>query len=118
MGLHVAGAMAISVLFPLQLLPRGSKLFVLIHRYNGWLLTILSIVCLAGMHVIGRDAFGGSIGIRYGSPVFAVVCLVAMGRAILYARNWQFDRHRAWMVRGWAWVSGLRPVATINTMSC
>lgn len=86
-------------LAPLQFASRFRQISLKFHRRLGTLLVICALI-------IGVSALLMSFKMNIGGPnetaattLFAIVFLICLGKAYLYARSRQIERHREWMIR-------------------
>ncbi|MBE3046458.1 DUF2306 domain-containing protein [Candidatus Bathyarchaeota archaeon] len=103
--LHLAGVIPASILAFFQFIPVIRHKFLLVHRVNGYLVMLLSLVGVAGALMITRHAFGGGLDTQVGSGLLGVAFVASMAMAYVNIKRLQIEQHRAWMLRGWFYVS-------------
>lgn len=102
---------------------------LLFHRLNGYLIIVLVVISIAGMftglvnecaylHLIvgalmtARVAFGGGLDVQSGIGMLAIMVLVALAMSYVSIKRLRIDKHRAWMLRAWFYVSHPRFLST------
>jgi uncharacterized membrane protein len=105
MLVHLAAFLPAGILVCLQFIPvfQRSK-FVAFHRFNGYVVLVLSAVGAVGALIIGKTAVGGTLIFQTGMVVLVTLFVVASVKAYLSIRRLQIDEHRAWMLRAWFYV--------------
>ena len=66
---------------------------------------LLYIVSLAGALMIAHMAFGGGMEVQVWIGFVGISVLVCFVLAIINIKRLQIEQHRAWMLRGWFYVS-------------
>ena len=82
-----------------QFLPVIRHKYLIVHRINGYLVVILSLVSNVGAVIIVRRAFGGTLSTQAGVGLLAIISTASIGMAYHNIRRLQIDQHRAWMLR-------------------
>ncbi|KAI6383270.1 hypothetical protein MCOR25_000189 [Pyricularia grisea] len=103
--LHLATVLPASFLACLQLLPALRARFPALHRANGYMVLLLSLLGVVGGLMVTRNAFSGSLVTQVGFGFGAVAFLVALCMGWVSMRRMRVDQHRAWMLRAWFYVS-------------
>ncbi|KAJ3535475.1 hypothetical protein NM208_g7123 [Fusarium decemcellulare] len=98
-----AGALVCFQFVPALRQPR----FARYHRMNGYAVLALSAIGTIGALMVEKRAFGGPFSARIGTYIIAVSFATAMVMGMINIKKRQFDRHRAWMLRGWFYVRAL-----------
>ena len=103
--LHLAGILPACILVVMQFTPIIRHKAIIVHRVSGWLALLLWVVSTVGALMIARRAFNGTIDTQ------AWIGLVGLGStfcfvlAVWNVKRLQIEQHRAWMLRGWFYVS-------------
>ncbi|KAJ2984482.1 hypothetical protein NUW58_g6036 [Xylaria curta] len=100
--LHLASVVPGSLLACLQFVPVIRHKVILVHRINGYLVVLLSIVGTASALVIARHSAGGGVDVQVAVGLLAIIFLGSMVMAIINVKRLQIEQHRAWMIRAWA----------------
>lgn len=112
---HLLFAIAVTAGGMLQLVPRLRQACPRVHRWNGRVFVVSSIVASAGglVMVWTRDT-GGDLSQHLGISLLALLVLAFAGMAWREARARRFDAHRRWALRlflaangGWFFRVGL-----------
>ena len=106
--LHLAGILPAAFLACFQFIPVIRHKLLILHRINGYVILLLSIAGTAGGIMAAKHAFGGELSTRLISGVLAIMFVVSMILAYINIKRLQIEQHRAWMLRGWFYVSGMR----------
>ena len=102
------GAILPAVFFAVfQFLPAIRNKFLLYHRMAGYIIILLVLVGNAGAMMIGRHAFGEKAATQLLFGVLFVVSTLGIINAYYNIKRLQFDQHRAWMLRSFAWMSAI-----------
>lgn len=78
---------------------------MLVHRINGYLVTVLSVVGTVAAIMIARRAAGGGADVQSLVGVLAIAFVGSLVMGIINIKKLQIEQHRAWMIRAWAYVS-------------
>jgi uncharacterized membrane protein len=105
--LHLATILPAALLTCLQFVPIIRRTFVLFHRINGYLIITLSLVSIAGVLMLARNAVGGWMDVQMGVGVLSIAFISSLALALYNIKRLQIEQHRAWMLRAWFYVSGL-----------
>lgn len=108
MVLHLASFLPAGALVCFQFVPilRRPK-YAKFHRVNGYIVLGLSVPGMIGALIISKVAMGGWWSNRIGGCILCVVFTTSMVKAMIAIRQRQIEEHRAWMLRGWFYVSML-----------
>lgn len=106
--LHLAGILPASVLAVVQFTPFVRHKWIIIHRISGYSVVLLYTVSLAGALMIARHAFGGGLDVQVWVGLVGIGVLVCFILAIINVKRLQIEQHRAWMLRGWFYVSHIQ----------
>jgi hypothetical protein len=103
--LHLAGVMPATLLAVLQFLPVFRQRLLLLHRINGYIILMLSLVSCIGILMIIRQHFGGGLNAQAVTGTALVMFVSSLSLAYYNVKRLRIDQHRAWMLRAWAIVS-------------
>jgi hypothetical protein len=103
--LHLAGIFPASVLAVIQFTPFVRQRWVTVHLICGYLAIILYVISLVGVFMIARHALGGSIDVQAWCGFVGIGILVCFALSVYNIKKLQVEQHRAWMLRGWFYVS-------------
>lgn len=78
--------------------------YIIVHRINGYLVLLLSLLATVGAFMIARVSFGGSIDIQIVSGLLGIMFLCSLAIALYNIKTLQLEQHRAWMLRAWFYV--------------
>lgn len=107
-GLHVFFAAVITLLGPLQLIPKIRKFFPAFHRFSGRIyLGSAFLISLAGFYLAWvRGAAGGLIGSVF-ITINGLIILVCVFFTLGFAMKRQLDKHFKWAIRLFLAMSGV-----------
>lgn len=107
-GLHVFFAAVITILGPLQLIPKARKSFPVFHRFSGRVyIGSAFLISLAGFYLAWvRGAAGGLIGSIFIS-INGLIILVCVFFTLRFAMKRQLDKHFKWATRLFLAMSGV-----------
>ncbi|KAF5012004.1 hypothetical protein FDECE_1919 [Fusarium decemcellulare] len=106
--LHLATMLPAGALVCLQFVPAlRQPRFARYHRMNGYVVLALSAIGTIGALMVEKRAFGGPFSARIGTYIMAVSFATAMAMGMISIKKRQFDRHRAWMLRGWFYAGSI-----------
>jgi hypothetical protein len=103
--LHLGGILPASLLVCVQFTPFIRHKWIIIHRISGYLAVLLYIVSLAGALMIAHMAFGGGLDVQVWVGFVGIGVFVCFVLSIVNVKRLQIEQHRAWMLRGWFYVS-------------
>ncbi|KAF2968829.1 hypothetical protein GQX73_g4784 [Xylaria multiplex] len=115
--LHLAGILPAAILACIQFVPAIRHKAIFLHRINGHIVIIMSVVSIAGVFVILPRSFGGGFGVRVVGGVLAVSFLWALNMAYINIKRLQIEQHRAWMLRAWYWAGSIITQRIIQIVS-
>ncbi|TGJ86707.1 hypothetical protein E0Z10_g2041 [Xylaria hypoxylon] len=101
--LHLASILPASILVCIQFVPIVRRKAIILHRLNGYIVIILSVVSIGGVFVILPRSFGGGFAVQATGGVLAASFLWALLMAYTKIKRLRIDEHRAWMLRAWFW---------------
>ena len=102
--IHLAGILPASFLAVFQFVPAIRHKWILVHRVNGYVILMLSIVSTVGAFMSARNAFGRGLEVQLAVGVIGIMFIVSMVLAYINIKRLQIEQHRAWMLRGWFYV--------------
>jgi hypothetical protein len=105
--LHLCGVLPAGVLAVFQFTPFIRHRWIIIHRIMGYAALLLYSVGLVGALMIARRAFGGGLDIQAWVGFVGIGILVCFIISYINIKRLQIEQHRAWMLRGWFYVSDL-----------
>jgi hypothetical protein len=103
--LHLYTIIPAGLLVVFQFVPFIRYKALLVHRMNGYVVVILSVIGTAGAIMIAPVAFGGSLMIRGCIGTMAIMFIGSLALALWNIKTLQLEQHRAWMLRAWFYVS-------------
>ena len=103
--LHLATILPAGLLVVLQFTPAIRHKAILFHRVNGYVVLLLYALSTAGAFMIMRHAFGGGLDTQAGLGTIGIASVVAFVISYVNIKRLQIEQHRAWMLRGWFYVS-------------
>lgn len=105
---HLALAVIVTALGPLQLVPQVRSAFPVFHRWNGRVYLLSGIVAaLAGAYLIWTRGTLGGLTNQISVTGNAVLIVVFGAVAAHYAIKRDFDTHRRWATRYFLVISGV-----------
>lgn len=107
MMLHLYGIIPCCFLQFLQFIPVVRQKFVLVHRINGYIVTLLMIIAIAGGLMALSGSFGGDPAWQAAVTIHSIMIITGLVMAIVNIKKLQIEQHRAWMLRTWIWVCTL-----------
>ncbi len=103
--LHLATVVPGSLLACFQFVPVIRRKFMLVHRINGYIVTLLSFVGTAAALVIARRSAGGGVDVQLFVGLLGLSFVGSFVMSIVHVKRLHIEQHRAWMIRAWACVS-------------
>jgi hypothetical protein len=103
--LHLGSILPAGILAVFQFTPVIRHRWIIIHRIFGYAALLLYIISLAGALMIARHAFGGGLDIQAWIGFVGIGTLVSFIISYINIKRLQIEQHRAWMLRGWFYVS-------------
>jgi uncharacterized membrane protein len=106
MLLHLVTFLPAGALVCFQFIPalRRPK-YIKFHRVNGYVVLVLSAVGTVAALIIESEAMGGIFSNRIGTWTLSTLVTTAMVKGYISIKNREIEKHRAWMLRAWFWVS-------------
>lgn len=114
MQMHLYTVLPAALLVCLQFVPAIRHKFILMHRINGYLVIILTLISNATVLVLAPVTFGGTISTRIYVGVAVISTTISYIFAYINIKRLQIDQHRAWMMRAWAYVSSHPPLPHLH----
>ncbi|KAI5922918.1 hypothetical protein F4810DRAFT_670774 [Camillea tinctor] len=99
--LHLACMLPGGLLMLVQFIPVVRHKLITLHRINGYLVILLSVLGTAGAIMIARNAVGGGLDVQTAVGLLAIMFIGALGMAMFNIKRLQVEQHRAWMLRAW-----------------
>lgn len=100
--LHLATIFPATILVVLQFLPVFWRRYPMVHRLNGYVVILLSVSAMAGVILIARHTWGGSLEIQTAAGFFVILFVLSLLMAMYSIKKRRIDSHRAWMLRACA----------------
>lgn len=97
--MHLVTVLPAGILMVWQFVPIIRHKFILFHRINGYIITILLTFGMIGALMIARRSFGGAVSTQAGVGLLVIMVIFGLGMAIYNVKRLQIDQHRAWMLR-------------------
>lgn len=109
--LHLGGILPAGLLAVFQFTPFIRHRWIIIHRIFGYAALLLYLVSVAGALMIARHAFGGGLEIQVFIGFVGIGTVVCFVISYINIKRLQIEQHRAWMLRGWFYVSPTRDMS-------
>jgi hypothetical protein len=103
--LHLGGVLPAGILAIVQFTPFIRHRWITVHRINGYLALLLYTISFVGALMIARHAFGGGLDIQAWIGFTGIGILLCFIISYINIKRLQIEQHRAWMLRGWFYVS-------------
>lgn len=103
--LHLYCVLPAATLACFQFTPIIRHKVLLFHRINGYIILLLALPAIAGAIMIAPVSVGGDLATQGVIGVNAIMFLVSLALAYYNVKRLQIEQHRAWMLRGWFYVS-------------
>lgn len=107
MQLHLCTIIPAGILVVLQFLPIIRYKTIIVHRVNGWLVTILLLISNAGALMIANRSFGGHYDTQVLVGILAILTTVSATLGVVNIKRKQIDQHRKWMIRCWVYCGSI-----------
>ncbi|CAJ2508918.1 Uu.00g139440.m01.CDS01 [Anthostomella pinea] len=107
MILHLGSILPTALLAVFQFVPAIRHRALLVHRVNGYIVVLLSVVSVAGALMIARHSFGGGLDVQSSIGFLAIIFLGANFMAYVNIKRLQVEEHRAWMMRAWVYAGSV-----------
>jgi len=114
--LHIVPGVLFMVLGPLQFVRRIRAGHPRFHRWSGRVFVASSVVIGVTGLVMGVVMAIGGANETAATAFFAVIFLLALGKAVAHIRRGDRDRHREWMLRAFSVglaISTIRPIIAL-----
>ncbi|GAB7362292.1 hypothetical protein MBLNU230_g2310t1 [Neophaeotheca triangularis] len=115
--LHLACIIPAAVLVVWQFLPVIRHRALILHRVNGYAVSLLLLVSNVGALMIARRAFGGGLETQGFVGVLAIMTTTGTVLAWVNIKRLQIDQHRAWMLRTWIYAGCIVTVRLIMVLA-
>jgi hypothetical protein len=103
--LHLAGVLPAGILAVMQFTPYIRHRWITVHRISGYFAILLYTISLVGALMIARHSFGGGLDVQVWIGFVGIGVLVCFIISYINIKRLQIEQHRAWMLRGWFYVS-------------
>lgn len=103
--LHLCTILPAGILVCFQFVPAIRHKAIILHRINGYIVITLSIASTVGAMISARRAYGGGLEVQSGVGLVGILWLGCMLMGYINIKRLQLEEHRAWMLRGWFYVS-------------
>lgn len=103
--LHLGSILPAGILAVAQFTPIIRYRWIIVHRISGYFALLLYTISLVGALMIARHAFGGGLDIQVWVGFVGIGVLVCFTISYINIKRLQIEQHRAWMLRGWFYVS-------------
>ncbi|KAH8892696.1 hypothetical protein GQ53DRAFT_860747 [Thozetella sp. PMI_491] len=115
--LHLACILPAGVLACFQFVPAIRHKLIILHRVNGYIVLLLTLVGMAGVFMIAPVSYGGTVDIQAGIGILAVMFLGALAMAMINIKKLQIEQHRAWMMRAWVYAGAVITLRLIQILT-
>ncbi|SPQ26324.1 5557d668-eaed-47d8-b611-5f358e83b5df [Thermothielavioides terrestris] len=115
--LHLATILPAALLACVQFVPAIRHKAILLHRINGYLVILLSLISTAGAIMLARNAVGGRTEVQSGVGVLSIAFVVSLALALYNVKRLQIEQHRAWMLRAWFYAGSVITLRIILVLS-
>lgn len=103
--LHLSTVLPAGILVVLQFLPVIRYKWLLVHRINGYIIIVLSVLSTVGVFIVLKFVLGGLVDVQTVPAFASILFLGSKGLALWNIKKLQIEQHRAWMIRAWSVVS-------------
>ncbi|OJD13436.1 hypothetical protein AJ78_06109 [Emergomyces pasteurianus Ep9510] len=104
---HLATILPAAFLVVFQFVPAIRHKFIIIHRINGYLILILSIISTIFSFMAAKHSFGGGLETQTGVGFIGISFIVCLVLGYINIKRLQLEQHRAWMLRAWFYASSI-----------
>ncbi len=114
--LHIIPGVLFMVLGPLQFVRRIRSRHLQLHRWSGRVFVASGAVIGVTALIMGIVMAIGGANETAATVFFAVIFLVALGKAVIHIRRGDSARHREWMLRAFAVglaIATIRPIVAL-----
>jgi hypothetical protein len=115
--LHLAGVLPAGILAVMQFTPYIRHRWIMVHRISGYFAILLYTISLIGALMIARHSFGGGLDVQAWIGFVGIGVLVCFIISYINIKRLQIEQHRAWMLRGWFYVSCLASYLPITSVT-
>lgn len=115
--LHLGCILPASLLACLQFVPVVRHKAIIVHRVNGWLVVLLSVVATVGAFLMARNSVGGGIDVQTGIGAIGIMFVASLVLAVVNVKRLQIEQHRAWMLRAWFYAGTIITMRIIMIIS-
>jgi len=113
--LHLASILPAAFLACFQFVPVIRHKVILLHRLNGYIILLLSLLSTTGALMLARNALGGQVEMHLLIVLISTAFVVSLAIAYYNVKRLQIEQHRAWMLRAWFYVR-VRRSDTLNRL--
>ncbi|KAK0735162.1 hypothetical protein B0T26DRAFT_737583 [Lasiosphaeria miniovina] len=114
--MHIATILPAGLLVCVQFVPVVRHRWLLVHRVNGYVVILLSLVSTAGALMIARDSMDGHPASQMYIGVLGAVFLIALALAWWNVKRLQIELHRKWMLRAWVYAASIISLRLIGLL--
>ncbi|EEQ88587.1 uncharacterized protein BDCG_03707 [Blastomyces dermatitidis ER-3] len=104
---HLATILPASFLVVFQFVPAIRHRWIMIHRINGYVILVLSIISIIFSLMAARRSFGGGLDTQVAVGFIGILFIICMVLGYINIKRLQLEQHRAWMLRGWFYASSI-----------
>ena len=97
--MHLGACLPAGFLMVFQFVPVIRHKFLIFHRINGYVVSLLTLVSNVGALMICRHSFGGGLDTQSAVGLLVILTTSSIGMAYYNIKRLQIDQHRAWMLR-------------------
>ncbi|ETS83776.1 hypothetical protein PFICI_05652 [Pestalotiopsis fici W106-1] len=115
--LHLGCILPASLLACVQFIPVIRHKAIIVHRINGWLVLLLSVIATVGAFLMARNSVGGGIDVQMGIGVIGIMFVASLILAVVNVKRLQIEQHRAWMLRAWFYAGTIITMRIILILS-
>ncbi|KAM5361151.1 hypothetical protein ACJZ2D_013296 [Fusarium nematophilum] len=114
--MHLGGILPAAMLAVLQFVPAIRRRWLVAHRVAGYVVLLLSAVGMAGVFMIAKPTFGGTLDMQAATGASSVIFVVCLALASYNVKKLQIEQHRAWMLRAWIIVAFVITMRVISIL--
>lgn len=107
MKIHLATVIPAGIIVVLQFFPIIRYKAIMVHRLNGWVVTLLLLVSNASALMIADRSFGGLLDTQVVVGLLAISTTVSAVLGVINIKRKQIDQHRKWMIRCWVYAGSI-----------
>ncbi|KAJ6783308.1 hypothetical protein PWT90_02543 [Aphanocladium album] len=105
--LHLFAIIPAAFLACFQFVPFLRLNYIIVHRVNGYLVVLLSLLGTAGAFMVARISFGGSFDAQTVTGLLGIMFICSIAIALYNIKTLQLEQHRAWMLRAWFYAGSI-----------